>query len=268
MPQCTRSSGSLPDPIPNGMASPSPDPRLERDVRVAAAYYDGYAAEYDAAVDGEESNTRLRAAFQQRVAAAAAPGGTIVDFGCGTGTDARWYASRGYHVIAYDISVAMLGVLGQRCAREVESGAVVAVSGELPALSTALRGERPVAAIAANFAALNHVAELGPLFGALAPQLPRGGAVVASLLNPTAIADMRSSWWWRGLARSPRTGSIRLDGLVTTYRHLRRSVRLAAWPAFELVEWESTADLADGRRRSALRRRLASAFVFATLRRR
>lgn len=250
------------------MAASSGESRSVRDVRVAAAYYDGYAAEYDAAVDGQRANGRLRAAFQQRVAAAAGAGGTILDFGCGTGTDALWYASRRHRVIAYDISDAMLGVLRRRCAAEVSSGAIVPVAGDMVALRRVLEREAPVAAIAANFAALNHVADLAPLLAELGRHTAPRGALIASVLNPTSIADLRTRWWWRGALRSPWTGSIRLDGLVTTYRHLERTVRRAARPAFELVAWESTADLADDATRSALRRRLASVFVFATLRRR
>src|SRR5690348_4995598 len=175
-----------PEPFLSRMATPSSDPRGAHDVRVAAAYYDGYASRYDADVDGQAPNARLRAAFQRRVVDAAGTGGTILDFGCGTGTDALWYAARGHRVIAYDVSIGMLAVLRARCARGVTSGAVMPVAGELEALLEVLRREAPVAVIAADFAALNHVGDLGPLFAALAPHLTAGGAIVASLLNPIA----------------------------------------------------------------------------------
>lgn len=249
------------------MQAPTGDPTRSRDARVAAAYYDSYAEKYDAAVDGQEANLRLRAAFQERVAAVAGTHGTVLDFGCGTGTDALWYAARGNRVIAYDISVEMLTALQRRCAEPIATGRVVVVAGDLSALLPVLEREGPVAAVAANFASVNHIGDLAPLFAALAPHVVSGGAIVASLLNPIAAGDIRRRWWWRGALRSPFSGSIRLDGLVTTYRHFERTVRRAARPGFELVSWESTADIADGRRRRGLRRRLASGFVFATLRR-
>lgn len=243
-----------------------PDARAVRDAQVTASYYDGHAPLYDAKVDGQPANRRLRDAFRGRVLAGAERDGPILDFGCGTGTDALWYAGAGRRVIAYDISESMLAVLRDRCAAEIAIGTVAPVSGPLERLIPELARAAPIAAIAANFAVLSHVHRPGPLLRTLARYLEPGGSIVASLLNPFCVSDMRRRWWWRAAIRAPFTGSVRLDGAVTTYRHLESSMRRSVRPQLELTSWESTSEIADGRRRNAVRRRLSSGFVFATFR--
>jgi SAM-dependent methyltransferase len=226
-------------------------PRTDADLRRTAAYYDRTAVDYDGQVDGSESNRSLRAAFRARVSALAGPGGTILDFGCGTGIDAAWYVGHGHRVIAYDISVGMLDVLRARCAAALASGRVITVSGGLDDLVRALASLAPIDAIAANFAVLNHFADLRPLFGALAPQLRPGGALAASLLTPLYRSDLRRPGWWRLVALSMLTGRVTNRGMVTVHRYFVRAIRRMARGSFDLAEvaWMD----ADGRWSSAQR---------------
>jgi ubiquinone/menaquinone biosynthesis C-methylase UbiE len=53
------------------------------------------------------------------VSALVGTGGTILDFGCGTGTDAAWYAERGHRVVAYDVSSGMVEVLREQLAEAI-----------------------------------------------------------------------------------------------------------------------------------------------------
>jgi len=203
-----------------------------------ARAYDALALHYDTQVDGrtDVDNVALRRSFCERVAAAAGHAGLILDFGCGTGTDAAWYVAHGHRVVAYDVSSGMMDRLRERCADEVEAGHITPALGTLEAMALALKGRSPVAAIAANFSVLNHVRELQPLLQLLASHLMPGGALVASVLNPFYQRDMRQAWWWRNALRSAWQGSIRMDGKVTTYRHFMRAIRRAAAPAFVLEE--------------------------------
>jgi len=239
------------------------------DIDVTARFYDEAAARYDAEIDSAAGNVQLRDAFCRHVATHAGDGETIIDFGAGTGTDAAWYAARGHRVIAYDISPRMLSVLQSRCASEIERGSVAAVSGNLATLVHKLEHVDPVAAIAANFAVLNHIADLRPLLETLAPHLADDGVFVASLLNPFYRGDMSQGWWWRSVPSAAR-GAIRVDGAVTTYRHFRSSVIRSAAPLFDLIEWRggSTAGVGSTGRIASKRAMLDENFVFAVLRKR
>lgn len=225
-----------------------------------ARFYDAVAAEYDALVDGRPDNVQLRSSFCERVAAVAGPGGAILDFGCGTGTDAAWYAARGHQVVAYDVSPGMVEVLRERCRNDVESGRITLAVGGLDAMERALAGGRQVAAIAANFAVLNHVRDLKPLLHQLASHLTAGGALVACVLNPFYRQDMRRAWWWRSALRSLGAGPIQQDGKVTSYRHFAHALHKAAEPRFVLEEVRAA-------RAGALLGALDSEFLFVVLRR-
>ena len=190
-----------------------------------ASYYDRTAEVYDSQVDGQRENRTIRTAFRTRVAMLAGPGGTILDFGCGTGTDAAWYAEHGHHVVAYDISSAMLQVLRDRCAAAIARGAIDPVAaGDFDALESMLRRSSPLDVIAANFAVLNHIEDLRPVLASLAYHLAPGAPLVASIMNPWYRGDMRRWWWWRGLFASLRTAAIVVRGDVTTYRYFLRSI--------------------------------------------
>lgn len=248
-----------------------PDPAPVRDdFRATASFYDAAAAWYDAKIDGPDRNTTLRDAFRSHVSATAGAGTAILDFGCGTGIDAAWYAARGHRVIAYDLSHGMVAVLRDRCATEIVEGKIYPIAGHLELLIEELERAGPVVAIAANFAVLNHVYDLRPLLGALAPHLARDGVIIASVLNPFYWRDMTRGWWWRGVPGSLWTGAIKVVGEVTTYRHYMRTVRRMASPHFALVERKGASSAMNARSasRESIRETLADNFLFLLLRKR
>lgn len=249
---------------------PPDQAHVRDDLGATASFYDATAARYDAEVDGPTSNALLRDAFRRRVSATAGAGTTLLDFGCGTGTDAAWYAAHGHRVIAYDLSHGMIAVLRDRCATEIAEDSIRPIAGDLELLVAELERAGPVAAIAANFAVLNHVRDLRPLLGTLAPYLVPDGVIVACVLNPFYWRDMTRSWWWRGMPGSLWTGAIKVSGQVTTYRHYMRAVRRMASPRFELVERKGASSVvnAGSPARESLRESLADNFLFLLLRRR
>jgi len=219
---------------------------MPHDFRALATFYDAAAARYDSQMEGVSEGIRLRDVFRKRVSAMAGAGTPILDFGCGTGTDADWYAANGHRVIAYDISEGMVNVLRTRCAAAISRGTIVALAGEFEILLVALEQFGPVAAIAANFAVLNHVPDLTPLLQRLAFHLRPKGVLIATMLNPFYLPDIRSRWWWKGMPRSLWAGNIRMVGDVTTYRHYIRSIRRMAAPHFKLVEHQNSASAMAG----------------------
>ena len=241
---------------------------MSEDTHTTASFYDAIAARYDADMEDGTDNTKLRTSFRHRVSAIAGVGRPILDFGCGTGADAAWYAARGHRVIAYDISAGMVAGLRQRCPSEIADGTISATAGDLDVLLDTLSRTGRVAAIAANFAVLNHVRDLAPLLEALAPHLAEDGVVVASLLNPFYRRDIAQRWWWRGVAGSLQTGAIRTDGDVTTYRHFRRTVRRMATPRFVLTEWRGASSESPRTPVESAPAMLSDNFIFAVLRKR
>jgi SAM-dependent methyltransferase len=202
-----------------------------------AVYYDGIATDYDGQVDGLPANRATREAFRTRVSELAGPSSTILDFGCGTGTDAAWYAERGHHVVAYDISAGMVDVLRRRCAAEIAAGSVTPIVGDLGLLHRALQPIAGVDVIAANFAALNHVADLEPVFAVLASHLRPGGVLVVNLLNPLQRTDVRRRWWFKRMWINLWRDTVVVGGAVVTHRHQVRTVRRMArrWLTIEEI---------------------------------
>jgi len=226
----------------------------------AARFYDEVAPGYDAQL-GRQADLEVRQSFCELVASAAGPGGVILDFGCGTGTDAAWYAARGHRVVAYDVSPGMTDLLRERCSKEIASGIITLAVGPLETLELALAGCSPVAAIAANFAVLNHVPEPGPLLRRLALQLAPGGALFANVLNPFYRRDLLRAWWWRSAWRSRGKGAIRHDGKVVTHRHFPSAIRKAGEPDFVFEQLRAA-------RPGVLLWALESNFLFIVLRKR
>jgi SAM-dependent methyltransferase len=202
----------------------------------AAAYYDRIADRYDAQVDGAAENRAMRRAFRRHVADRTPPGGTILDFGCGTGTDAEWYAGQGFRVLAYDSSRGMVEQLEARCRAAIDAGTIVAAAGEWEVLETLLAGsDRPIDTVAANFAVMNHFADLGATLGGLVPHLAPAANVAVSVINPFHWRDLRERWWWRAALRSLGKPAITYAGEVTTHRFFPGTLRRAGAPHLKLV---------------------------------
>ncbi len=179
---------------------------------------------YDLAMTARVSDRRARSAFQALVLATVKPGGTLYDFGAGTGIDAQFFAESGYRVGAYDIDPLMCRYFAMRCRRHIESGRITLDCGsyaEFLARRT-LNGGREADLVTANFAPLNLIENLPELFNRFHFLLAPGGAVLASVLSPYYVGELRYGWWWRNLGRLCRTGHYRVGGaaFVTVRRRL------------------------------------------------
>jgi 2-polyprenyl-3-methyl-5-hydroxy-6-metoxy-1,4-benzoquinol methylase len=192
----------------------------EFDSAINARYYDTVAPQYDHAMASSATDQAVRDAFYAHVAASIAPDATLLDFGCGTGIDAKWYAARGNTVIAYDHSQGMMERLQERCADDIASRRIVPLCSPFEECPELLRAHTPVDAIVANFAVINHFPDLRVLRDLFAGLLRPSGILIASTLNPFYWRDMRGRGWWRALRAAPEYGSIRFTGSGgPTYRH-------------------------------------------------
>jgi len=194
-------------------------------------------ANYVRAITARESDRRARSAFRALVLSLAPPGGALLDFGAGTGLDSRYFAECGLEVRAYDNDPQMCSSLRSHCGDLIASGRVSLETGSYPQfLARASRStDRRIDVVVANFAPLNLIDDLRALFARFDTLTAPDARIVASLLSPYYIGDMRYGWWWRGLPRLWRSGRYSLPASGGTV--VRRSLTdLAAQcePSFTL----------------------------------
>jgi len=168
-------------------------------------------AEYVKQITALESDRRARAAFHDLVLRIAPRGAPVLDFGCGTGIDARFYAERGFTVLAYDVDPQMCDFFEQQCRDLIAAGRVSLERGDYRSF-LARGGARGIALVASNFAPLNLISNLRELFARFAELTGSDGRVLASVLSPYFIGDLRYGWWWRNALRLWREGCFSVAG--------------------------------------------------------
>lgn len=163
-----------------------------------------------------------------------AAGATVLDFGCGTGIDAQRYAHLGYRVLAYDNSPGMIAQTQRRCQAEIGAGQITAWTEEYPAFLEHFRPNPAPSAMVADFAVLNSIGDLAPLFDLLARVLAPPGWVIVSLLNPLHWAKLRTPRWWLKHLAVRRGPPVFSAEPYTTYMHFLAPL-LGAAARFHLV---------------------------------
>ncbi len=167
----------------------------------------------------------VRERFQQMALDLLPAGADVLDFGAGTGIDAKVYAANGHPTFVYEPSAAMRSCLARYCRDEMAGKRIVAVASPL-----ACRAQ----AVTANFAVLNHVADHVALFEELSCVVRRGGFVLASMLNPYYLGDARYGWWRANLGNLLRSGRYAIESESRIHRFAPRVVARAASPYFRM----------------------------------
>ncbi|GGA24836.1 class I SAM-dependent methyltransferase [Dyella nitratireducens] len=152
-------------------------------------------------------------------------GADILDFGAGTGIDAKAFAANGHRTFVYEPSEAMRDYLARHCHDEIVHESVVPVSSPLAC---------EVQAVTADFAVLNHFADHTLLFEELSHVVHQGGFVLASMLNPYYLGDARYGWWRKNLINLVRHGHYAIPSESRIHRFVPRAVARAAAPYFRL----------------------------------
>ncbi|WP_116809862.1 class I SAM-dependent methyltransferase [Steroidobacter cummioxidans] len=170
-------------------------------------------AEYLAAMTVRASDRRARAAFQSLAMDVAGPAATVFDFGAGPGVDARCYAEHGRRVVAYDIDPGMAAFFAEYCQDLIRDERVELHTGSYQDfLARGAFCQQRVNLVTANFAPLSLITDLRELFACFAWMTRPDGAVLASVLNPYFLGDLRYGWWWRNAYRLLRDGHYSLPG--------------------------------------------------------
>lgn len=180
---------------------------------------------YHAVMLASPRDLAVRDRFQKMLLSLLADGADVLDFGAGTGIDAKAYAAQGHRTFVYEPSQAMLDYLAHHCRDEIARKTVVAVASPLAC---------NVQAVTANFAVLNHLADHRVLFEELARVVHRGGFVLASMLNPFYLGDARYGWWRKNLFNLIRHGRYAIASESRIHRFVPRVVSRAAAPYFRL----------------------------------
>jgi SAM-dependent methyltransferase len=191
---------------------------------------------YVKAITSLESDRRTRAAFQNLVLKIARPGAVLFDFGAGPGLDARLYAEHGFSVAAYDVDPKMRESFLVHCREFIETGQVLLYGGSYREfLAGNDHAERGADLVTSNFAPLNLVRDLRELFAKFHALTRPNGCVLASVLSPYWIGDLKCPWWWRNALRLWRDGYYLVPGPLapTVRRRLGNYVRESA-PYFAL----------------------------------
>ena len=212
----------------------------------AADAFDGLAATYDAIEAGNPTLQWMRQRVQKAALSTFAPGGRLLEVGCGTGTDVLFFVKNGYRVFGIDPSQEML-----MAAREKISAAGFAQKVEL--LQGGANEVDELFAqnyaglfdgIFSNFGALNCVADLRQFARCATRLLNHGGKILLCFMPPVCPWEMayyllrlrgREAFRrWRG--RSGRRGiAARVgDRWVQTYYHSRAALTEVFSSAFTI----------------------------------
>lgn len=167
----------------------------------------------------------MRDVFQQMALDLLPAGANVLDFGAGTGIDAKVYAAHGHQTFVYEPSDTMRAYLLKHCRDEIERKTVIAVATPL---------NHKAHAITANFAVLNHFKDHVSLFQEFSRVIDLGGFVLASMLNPFYLGDARYGWWRANLLNLVRRGRYPCPSESRIHRFSPRVVARAAAPHFRL----------------------------------
>lgn len=181
--------------------------------------------QYHAFMLASPRDRAVRDRFQQMALALLPEGADVLDFGAGTGIDAKAYAAHGHPTFVYEPSEAMGEYLAQYCRDDIARKRIVAVASPLACTAQA---------VTADFAVLNHFADHAALFEELSRVVRQGGFVLASMLNPYCLGDARYGWWRANFVNLMRSGRYAIPSESGIHRFAPRVVARAAAPHFRL----------------------------------
>ncbi len=185
--------------------------------------FDGVADRYDQTNETNPVIRLMRARTIDAIARAVAPGGHVLDLGCGPGRDVATLAGAGYRVTAIDWSPEMIGqTLRRVSALHLEGRVQVRHLGihQLDRLDTG-----PYDGAYSDLGPLNCVPDLAAAAAALASHLRPGGVLIASVIGrfcPWEVAlYVARGQWARAAVRFERDlVAVPLEGRVVWTRYV------------------------------------------------
>ena len=167
----------------------------------------------------------VRQRFQGMALELLADGEDVLDFGAGTGIDAKVFAAHGHRTFVYEPAGSMSEYLAEYCRDEIADETVVAIPSPLAC---------KVHAATADFAVLNYFDDHTLLFNQLSHVIDHEGFFLASMLSPYYLPDMRYGWWWKNMLSFIQHGHYGVSSESHVHRFAPSMVAHAATPYFRL----------------------------------
>jgi ubiquinone/menaquinone biosynthesis C-methylase UbiE len=196
----------------------------------AAAAFDRLAAGYDAAWTDSPAGSTQRALVWRHVDPLFQPGDALLDIGCGTGTDAAHYGSRGVRVHATDPSPEMIRVAATRGGFTTAIAAAQEIDGAPASYDGAI----------SNFGALNCVADLASVARRVGRLVRPGGRVAVCLIGRCCLWETlyyAARLQFGKAQRRWKTGAVITSLGVPIYYHSVAELRAAFAPDFACERW-------------------------------
>jgi len=156
------------------------------------AAFDGVAEDYDHHIFGNPVNLWLRNRSLAVMLQLFRPGQTVLEVGCGTGTETLSMARRGVKVVAVDVSSKMLDVLERKAAAEGLGDMVIPVHSRPYRIASDLsdRGFPTVDGAYSTYGAVNTDPRLPDFFQNLHSVVKPGGRLVLGVWNRYCLFEM------------------------------------------------------------------------------
>lgn len=176
------------------------------------AAFDGVAEDYDEHIMGNPINLWLRNRSVELLSSLFRPGDTVVEVGCGTGTETLALARRGITVVATDISSRMLAVLERKAVAEGLGGRVLPIQSRPYQLRETLdrAGLTKVDGAYSTYGAINTDPRLPDLAEALHGVIREDGRLVLGVWNRYSLYETAGYW----LRMKPSMSVARLSNPV------------------------------------------------------
>lgn len=150
-----------------------------------AEAYDRNADKYDDFIENNENLARMRKRVYEFVISRLPKGARILDLACGTGTDAVWFAQRGYHVYGVDISSEMLKRAEQK-AKELGLEDRLTFK-QMSYTDLKESSIEPFDLTFSNFGGLNCVSDLSLVAESVRPLLKPNARVIWAIMPPFCL---------------------------------------------------------------------------------